>query len=100
VLEKQRLAPVRVSYPREAEHSREPGSGRALEAETLARNRDLDPQLVWRGKDQQDWSDLVVHAPPLYNSPAATPAPSSVAGALQHVQDSRRGTPPVPLHVR
>ena len=30
------------------------------------RNRDLDPQLVWRGKDEQDWSDLVVHAPPLY----------------------------------
>ncbi len=30
------------------------------------RNRDLDPQLVWRGKDTQDWSDLVVNAPPLY----------------------------------
>jgi adenine-specific DNA-methyltransferase len=30
------------------------------------RNRDLDPQLVWRGKDEQDWSDLVVAAPPLY----------------------------------
>ena len=30
------------------------------------RNTDLDPQLVWRGKDEQDWSDLVVHAPPLY----------------------------------
>ena len=29
------------------------------------RNRDLDPQLVWRGKDEQDWSDLVVQAPPL-----------------------------------
>jgi adenine-specific DNA-methyltransferase len=30
------------------------------------RNTDLDPQLVWRGKDEQDWSDLIVHAPPLY----------------------------------
>jgi adenine-specific DNA-methyltransferase len=39
-------APIRVAYDR--------------------RNRDLDPQLVWRGKDEQDWSDLVVHAPPLY----------------------------------
>ena len=38
--------PVRVAYER--------------------RNRDLDPQLVWRGKDEQDWSDLVVQAPPLY----------------------------------
>src|SRR3954469_4070244 len=59
VLEKQKLAPVRVSYPR-AE------SGKALEAEKQTRNRDIDPQLIWRGKDQQDWSDLVVHAPPLY----------------------------------
>jgi adenine-specific DNA-methyltransferase len=39
-------SPVRVAYER--------------------RNRDLDPQLVWRGKDEQDWSDLVVHAAPLY----------------------------------
>ena len=30
------------------------------------RNTDLDPQLMWRGKDERDWSDLVVHAPPLY----------------------------------
>ncbi len=30
------------------------------------RNTDLDPQLVWRGKDEQDWSDLVVSVPPLY----------------------------------
>jgi adenine-specific DNA-methyltransferase len=44
-----------------------------LEAEDVApqtlrypRNTDLDPQLVWRGKDTQDWSDLVVQAPPLY----------------------------------
>lgn len=25
-----------------------------------------DAQLVWRGKDRQDWSDLIVNAPPLY----------------------------------
>ncbi len=30
------------------------------------RNTDLDPQLVWRGKDEQDWSELVVHVPPIY----------------------------------
>ena len=46
VLDKEQADPVRVAYER--------------------RNRDLDPQLVWRGKDAQDWSDLVVHAPPLY----------------------------------
>src|SRR2546428_8709938 len=46
VMQKEEQNPVRVAYER--------------------RNRDLDPQLVWRGKDEQDWSDLVVHAPPLY----------------------------------
>jgi len=46
VMQKEELTPIRVAYER--------------------RNRDLDPQLVWRGKDEQDWSDLVVHAPPLY----------------------------------
>jgi len=46
VLKKEEQSPLRVAYVR--------------------RNRDLDPQLVWRGKDDQDWSDLVVHAPPLY----------------------------------
>ena len=30
------------------------------------RNRDLDPQLVWRGKDEQDLDDLLVNVPPLY----------------------------------
>ena len=46
LVEKENQSPVRVAYER--------------------RNRDLDPQLVWRGKDEQDWSDLVVPAPPLY----------------------------------
>ncbi|MGO8746836.1 MAG: site-specific DNA-methyltransferase [Thermoguttaceae bacterium] len=46
VVKEEQQSPVRVAYER--------------------RNRDLDPQLVWRGKDEQDWSDLVVHAPPLY----------------------------------
>ena len=46
VMAKETQDPVRVAYDR--------------------RNRDLDPQLVWRGKDEQDWSDLVVQAPPLY----------------------------------
>jgi adenine-specific DNA-methyltransferase len=46
VMREEDKSPIRVAYER--------------------RNRDLDPQLVWRGKDEQDWSDLVVHAPPLY----------------------------------
>ncbi len=50
VMKQEQQKPIPVRYPRERED----------------RNRDLDPQLVWRGKDEQDWSDLVVHAPPLY----------------------------------
>ena len=49
--------PIRVNYERGVA---------GVEQEKQQRNRDLDPQLVWRGKDEQDWSDLVVHAPPLY----------------------------------
>ncbi len=30
------------------------------------RNRDLDPQLVWSGKDEQDARDLIAPAPPLF----------------------------------
>ncbi len=30
------------------------------------RDPSLDPQLVWRGKDEQDGEDLVVDAPPIY----------------------------------
>lgn len=46
VMAKDDQAPVHVAYAR--------------------RNRDLDPQLVWRGKDEQGWSDLVVPSAPLF----------------------------------
>lgn len=36
-----------------------------------------DAQLVWRGKDTQDWSDLVVNAPPLYIQEKIHPRRSS-----------------------
>jgi len=52
--------PVQVSYPRSTSNADH------LKAEKETRNHDLDPQLVWRGKDAQDWTDLVVNAPPLY----------------------------------
>ena len=42
------------------------GTEDPLQVAYARRNRDLDPQLVWRGKDVQDWSDLVVQAPPLF----------------------------------
>ena len=46
LMREEEQTPVRVAYER--------------------RNRDLDPQLVWRGKDEQDLADLVINAPPLY----------------------------------
>jgi len=57
VLQKAEQDLVRVAYGRCAT---------GLDKEKESRNRDLDPQLIWRGKDEQDWSDLVVQAPPLY----------------------------------
>jgi adenine-specific DNA-methyltransferase len=48
-----------------AEYSAMHGGGEEMRLR-YPRNTDLDPQLVWRGKDEQDWSDLVVTAPPLY----------------------------------
>ncbi|HRJ60372.1 MAG TPA: DNA methyltransferase [Azospirillaceae bacterium] len=53
-------APVRVAYARHGAQHSDGGEAAAR------RNRDLDPQLVWRGKDDQDTADLVVAAPPLY----------------------------------
>ena len=44
----------------------DPETKRPILAAYARRNPDLDPQLVWRGKDVADWSDLVVKAPPLY----------------------------------
>ena len=46
ILTDEERSPVKVAYER--------------------RNRDLDPQLVWRGKDEQDLDDLTVPAPPLF----------------------------------
>ena len=46
MVEEETESPLRVAYKR--------------------RNRDLDPQLVWRGKDEQDLDGLVVNVPPLY----------------------------------
>jgi adenine-specific DNA-methyltransferase len=67
VVQREHTQPVQVSYPRVAEVPADArGAPGPLAAERNARNRDLDPQLVWRGKDQQDWSDLVINAPPLY----------------------------------
>ena len=68
-------SPVRVSYER--------------------RNRDLDPQLVWRGKDEQDWSALVVQAPPLYIQEKIHP--KAIIDDLKRQAESRRDEASVEL---
>jgi len=56
------------------------------------RNTDLDPQLVWRGKDQQDWSDLVVHAPPLYIQEKVHPK-VLIDDLLRQTKETKADTP-------
>ena len=38
----------------------------SIQRYVATRDRSLDPQLVWTGKDSQDADDLVVDAPPIY----------------------------------
>ncbi|MCU5780989.1 DNA methylase [Alcanivorax balearicus MACL04] len=71
VMQQHEQAPVQVAYPRANRQWLEElctlhNAGKASPEFQQRLNRDLDPQLIWRGKDQQDWSDLVVNAPPLY----------------------------------
>lgn len=71
VMQQHEQAPVQVAYPRAnrqwlGELCALHDAGKASPEFQQRLNRDLDPQLIWRGKDQQDWSDLVVNAPPLY----------------------------------
>ena len=68
VLAKAEQAPVRVAMER--------------------RNRDLDPQLVWRGKEAQDEADLVVQAAPLYIQEKVHP--KVLVDDLRRESDARR----------
>ena len=72
VMREEEQSPIRVAYER--------------------RNRDLDPQLVWRGKDEQDWSDLVVQAPPLYIQEKVHPKVliDDLRRQTQHAKDTRK----------
>ena len=70
MVEEETESPLRVAYQR--------------------RNRDLDPQLVWRGKDEQDLDDLVVNVPPLYIQEKVHP--KALIDDL--VRQSRKGSQP------
>ena len=59
-----------------------------LRAAYQRRNRDLDPQLVWRGKDEQDLADLVVNVPPLYIQEKVHPK-ALIADLLRQSRENR-----------
>jgi adenine-specific DNA-methyltransferase len=76
VMDERDKSPIRLAYER--------------------RNRDLDPQLVWRGKDEQDWSDLIVQAPPLYIQEKVHPK-VLIDDLLRQSRERREETnPPMP----
>ena len=60
---------------------------RPIEVEYERRNRDLDPQLVWRGKDEQNRSDLSVQAPPLFIQEKVHPK-ALIADLLRQTRDA------------
>lgn len=70
-----------------------PESKSSVQVSYKRRNRDLDPQLVWRGKDEQDKVDLHVSGPPLFIQEKVHP--KVLIDELE--RDSRhRGTPDKP----
>ncbi len=75
-----RVRPEEVRYERDT--PLEEGARRPRDA-------DLDPQLVWKGKDEQDWSDLVTVAPPIYIQEKIHP--KAIVDDLKRQARKRRG---------
>ena len=92
-------APKKVESIRHAEDSRKnipTAEFRAVMAEDertpiavayQRRNRDLDPQLVWRGKIEQDQGDLIAQATPLYIQEKVHPK-VLIDDLVQHAKDA------------
>lgn len=68
VMEDETKAPIQVAYER--------------------RNRDLDPQLVWRGKYEQNQQDLIAQAPPLFIQEKVNPK-YLIDDMLKHTESAR-----------
>ena len=75
-----------------------PDDHRAPRQLRYPRNADLDPQLVWRGKDEQDWSDLVVPAPPLFIQEKVPPK-ALVDDLVRETEARRQEADPAPQPV-
>lgn len=62
----------------------------------LAEGQDVtlgDAQLVWRGKDAQDWSDLVVNPPPIYIQEKVHPKQIIADLLRQTAQNAKKASP-------
>lgn len=57
---------ARPNLPTADLHDQVPTDLDAPQSVLYPRNPDLDPQLVWKGKDAQDVNDLRIDAPPIY----------------------------------
>ncbi|MFG9904574.1 DNA methyltransferase [Pseudomonas aeruginosa] len=93
VMQQHEQAPVKVAYPRANRQWLEElcalhDAGKVSPEFQQRLNRDFDPQLIWRGKDQQDWSDLVVNAPPLYIQEKVKP--KALIDDLRYQTEERR----------
>jgi adenine-specific DNA-methyltransferase len=55
------------------------------------RDPSLDPQLVWRGKDEQDSADLVADAPPIYIQEKIDPR-----ALVENLRDTAKADEPEP----
>ncbi len=56
----------RINIPTAENQSLVPDDEKALKVLRYPRDPDLDPQLVWRGKDAEDGAPLEVASPPIY----------------------------------
>ena len=89
-------SPKRLNIPTAEHEPIVPDEDRAPTPVRYPRNTDLDPQLVWRGKDEQDESDLVVDAPPLYIQEKVQPK-ALVEDLLRETKARRDAKSPPPL---
>ena len=82
----------RINIPTAENQSLVPDDEKALKVLRYPRNPDLDPQLVWRGKDAEDGTPLEVAAPPIYIQEKIHPARADRRPAQTVERDARTKT--------
>jgi len=88
----QHEAAKRVLIPSQENQGLVPDEDKAVKILRYRRNPDLDPQLVWRGKDAEDDGPLEVPAPPIYRQEHIHPR--QLIENLKRETQKRRGNEP------